>query len=139
MRHNLNHNSQKMLITFPTDKTVSQAAAALQEAVPAHHFGVMQVYNFKEIMAKKGLDFSGECLVFEICQPQQAKKLLDQNISLSTILPCRISVYKEDGQTIIALLRPTSLVAHFNDPEITEVAQEIEERLVAIMNEVLSA
>jgi uncharacterized protein (DUF302 family) len=55
------------------------------------------------------------------------------------ILPCRISVYEEDGLTIITLLRPTSLVAQFNDPQITEVAQEIEERLVAIMNEVLSA
>ncbi|NTV45984.1 MAG: DUF302 domain-containing protein, partial [Chlorobiales bacterium] len=62
-----------------------------------------------------------------------------QHISLATFLPCRISVYEKDGQTIIALLRPTSLVVQFNDPQITEVAQEIEERLVAIMNEVLSA
>jgi uncharacterized protein (DUF302 family) len=126
MRNNLNHNSQNMLITFSTDKTVVQAAAALQEAVPAHHFGVMQVYNFKEILAKKGLEFSGECMVFEVCQPQQAKKLLDQHISLSTILPCRISVYEEDGQTIIALLRPTSLVAQYNDPQITEIGNRRE-------------
>jgi len=32
-----------MLIKLSTDKTVSDAAAALQ----ANHFGVMQVYNLK--------------------------------------------------------------------------------------------
>jgi uncharacterized protein (DUF302 family) len=128
-----------MLITFSSDKTVSQLSAALQDAVPAHHFGVMQLYNFKEILAKKGLEFERECLVFEVCQPQQAKKILDHNISLATILPCRISVYEEDGHTIIALLKPTSLVAHFKDSQLDEAAQEIEERLVAIMNEAIEA
>jgi len=40
-------------------------------------------------MAKKGVKFASECLIFEVCQPQQAKKVLDQNMSVSTALPCR--------------------------------------------------
>jgi uncharacterized protein (DUF302 family) len=127
-----------MLITLSTDKTISDAADALQAAFPAHHFGVMQVYNFKEIMAKKGMELSGECMVFEVCQPEQAKKLLDHNISLSNILPCRISLYEEEGKTILALLKPTTLVAMFKEPQLAGVAQEIEETLVAIMKEAAS-
>jgi hypothetical protein len=46
-----------MLITLPTDKTVSETAAALQAAVLANHFGVMQIHNIKETMAKKGVEF----------------------------------------------------------------------------------
>ena len=57
-----------MLIKLPTEKTVSEAAAALQTAVQANHFGVMQVHNLKETMTKKGVDFAHECLVFEVCQ-----------------------------------------------------------------------
>ena len=53
-----------MLITLSTSKTVSQAAAALQAAVQANHFGVMQVHDLKESMAKKGVEFSRECLIF---------------------------------------------------------------------------
>jgi hypothetical protein len=43
-----------MVVTLFTDKTVSEAAAALQIAVQANYFGVMQVHNLKETMAKKG-------------------------------------------------------------------------------------
>lgn len=44
-----------MLIKSPTEKTVSGAAAALEAAVLANHFGVMQVHNLKETMMKKGV------------------------------------------------------------------------------------
>ena len=36
---------------------MSEAAAALQAAVQANHFGVMQVHNLKETMTKKGVEF----------------------------------------------------------------------------------
>ena len=71
-----------MLVKFLTDKTVSEVAAALQVAVQANHFGVMQVHNLKETMAKKGVEFAHECLIFEVCQPQQAKTVLDQNMEI---------------------------------------------------------
>ena len=38
-------------------------------------------------MAKKGVEFTHECLVFEVCQPQQAKEVLERNMSISTMLP----------------------------------------------------
>ncbi len=44
------HERKPMLIKLSTDKTVSDAAAALQAAVQANHFGVMQVHNLKETM-----------------------------------------------------------------------------------------
>ena len=34
-----------MLVKLSTDKTVSETSAALQAAVEANHFGVMQVHN----------------------------------------------------------------------------------------------
>ena len=105
-----------MLVKLSTDKTVSEAAAALQTAVQANHFGVMQVHNLKETMAKKGVDFARECLIFEVCQPQQATKMLDEKMSVSTALPCRISIYEEGGKTILATLKPTTLLAMFDTP-----------------------
>jgi uncharacterized protein (DUF302 family) len=127
-----------MLIKISTDKTVSEAAAALQAAVLANHFGVMQVHNLQETMAKKGVEFARECLIFEVCQPLQAKKVLDQNMSVSTALPCRISIYEEGGKTILASLKPTTLLALFNAPQLEGVAQEVEDTIVKIMNEAAS-
>ena len=127
-----------MLVTRSTDKTVSDTAAALEAAVQAHHFGVMQVHNLKETMVKKGVEFARECLIFEVCQPQQAKKVLDQNMSVSTALPCRISIYEEGGQTILATLKPTTLLGMFNTPQLAGVAQEVEATIIAIMEDAVS-
>jgi uncharacterized protein (DUF302 family) len=127
-----------MLVKISTDKTVSETAAALQNAVQANHFGVMQVHNLKETLAKKGVEFARECLIFEVCQPQQAKKVLEQNMSVSTALPCRISIYEEGGKTILATLKPTTLLAMFKTPQLEGVAQEVEATLVKIMKEAAS-
>lgn len=127
-----------MLIKLSTEKTVSETAVALEAAVQANNFGVMHVHNLKETMTKKGVDFARECLIFEVCQPQQAKKVLDENMSVSAALPCRISVYEEAGKTMLATLKPTTLLAMFNAPQLEKVAQEIEITIVKIMNEAAS-
>jgi uncharacterized protein (DUF302 family) len=127
-----------MLVKLSTDKSVSEAATALQAAVLANHFGVMQVHNLKETMEKKGVEFGRECLIFEVCQPQQAKKVLDQDMSVSTALPCRISIYEEGGKTVLATLKPTTLLALFKSPQLEGVAQEVEDTIVKIMKEAAS-
>ena len=125
-----------MLIKFSTDKTVSEAAKALQTCVQTNHFGVMQVHNLKETMARKGVDFTRECLIVEGCQPQLTKKVLDENMSVSTALPCRISIYEEGGKTILATLKPTALLAMVYAPQLAEAAQEVEDNIVQIMKKV---
>jgi len=127
-----------MLVKLSTDKTVSEAAIALHAAVQANRFGVMQVHDLKETMAKKGVEFERECLIFEVCQPQQAKKVLDQDMSVSTALPCRISIYEESGKTILATLKPTVLLAMFHAPQLEGVAREVEDTIVKIMKEAAS-
>ena len=84
------------------------------------------------------MEFARECLIFEVCQPQHAKKVLDENMSISTALPCRISVYEEGSKTILATLKPTTLLAMFNAPQLAEVAQEVETTIAKIMKEAAS-
>lgn len=128
-----------MLFKLSTNKSVADVAVALQAAVQANHFGVMQVHNLKETMVKKGVAFERECLIFEVCQPEQAKKVLDQDMSVSTALPCRISIYEENGKTILATLKPTTLLAMFHTPQLEGVAQEVEDTIVKIIKEAASA
>jgi uncharacterized protein (DUF302 family) len=90
-------------------------------------------------MWKKGVEITHECLIFEVCQPQQAKKVLDANMSISTALPCRISIYEEAGKTTLATLKPTTLLAMFNTPQLNDVAQEVEDSILAIMIAAASA
>ena len=135
MKRTAKSEQNDLLVVIPTAKTVSAAEAALQAAVEVNHFGVMHVHNLKETMAKKGVEFSRECLIFEVCQPQQAKKVLDLNMCISTALPCRISIYEESGKAVLATLKPTTLLAMFNTPQLEAVAQEVENTIIKIMKE----
>ena len=59
----------------------------------------------------------------------------DENISGATALPCLISIYEEDGKTVLATLKPTTLLAMFKTPQLEGVAQEVENTIVKIMKE----
>ena len=127
-----------MLFKLSTAKTVPEAASALHAAVQANRFGVMHVHDLKETMAKKGVEFAHECLIFEVCQPQQAKAVLEENMSVSTALPCRISIYEEGGKTVLATLKPTTLLAMFNTPQLETVAAEVEKAIIRIMTDAVA-
>ncbi len=128
-----------MLIKTFTDKPVAETADALRAAVDANHYGVMQVHNLRETLENKGVDFRHACMIFEVCQPQQAKRVLEQDISVSTALPCRISIYEEGGKTVLAALKPSLLLAMFGLPHLESVAQEVEDSMTKIMKEAARA
>ena len=74
-----------------TEKTVDQAVADLQAAVKKHNFGVLHIHNLKETLKKKGVAFPNECQILEICNPQRAKEVLTEDMSMNMVLPCRVN------------------------------------------------
>ena len=124
-----------MLYIVESARTVEQVAKALEEIVPRHRFGIMAMHNLRDTMAKKGVTFEPDCRVFEVCNPHQAKKVLEANLEISTALPCRISVYEEGGRTKLATIKPTAMLAMYANTDLMGVAREVEETIVAIMDE----
>lgn len=116
-------------------KPLDRVARDLEEAVARHKFGVLGVHDLKATMANKGVDFGPECRIFEVCNPHQAKKVLEANLEISTALPCRISLYEEGGLRKLATIKPTSLIDLYLTPGLKAVAQEVEATLEAIMAE----
>jgi len=123
-----------MLYEVTTKKSLEAIGRALEESAAEHKFGIITVHNLKETMAKKGVEFSGECLVYEVCNPHQAKKVLEENGAVSTALPCRISVYRSGDEYKVATLLPTKLMGMFGNPSLEPVAQEVEDVLKAMMD-----
>lgn len=124
-----------MLHVIESRKQVDRVAKDLEEAVARHKFGVLGVYDLKAKMAEKGVAFDRECRIFEVCNPHQAKKVLDTNLEISTALPCRISVYQEGGLTKLATIKPTTMIDLYATPGLKDVAREVEVTLEAIMDE----
>jgi uncharacterized protein (DUF302 family) len=124
-----------MLHIVESTKPLARLAADLEQAVTRHKFGVLGVHDLKAKMAEKGVPFARECRIFEVCNPHQAKKVLEANLEISTALPCRISVYEEGGKTKLATIRPTVLIDLYPSPELKQVAQAVEDTMAKIMHE----
>jgi len=111
-----------------SDKTIEQASADLEQAVKDHQFGVLHVHDLQATLISKGIEFSNACKVFEVCNPKKAKAVLDEDMSLNMALPCRISIWSENGKTRIGMISPQQMLALLSDsPTLAAIAEEVEQ------------
>jgi uncharacterized protein (DUF302 family) len=115
--------------------TVESVGQRLETAVKSHHFGVIAVIDLKSKMAEKGVEFGRACKIYEVCNPAQAKQVLEKNMSIATALPCRIAVFEEGGRVKLGTMLPTETLGLFEVPELAPVAQEVEQAIKAMMDE----
>jgi uncharacterized protein (DUF302 family) len=96
---------------------------------------VLANHNVKVTLNSKGVAFAPECRIIEICNPNQAKKVLEANIDISTALPCRVAIYKDKGRVTLSTIRPSELVSMFPNPELKSTAEEVEKEIMKMMQE----
>lgn len=125
-----------MYYVVDSDKSVDAAARDLDAAVKRHGFGVLHVYDLKQTLKNKGVDLAMECRIFEVCNPQQASKVLASDPSLNMALPCRISVYDDAGRTKIGTIKPSELLGQLTDKtELASVAADVEDAIEQMIDE----
>lgn len=98
-----------MLFEIECCKSIDEVDVRLREAAKNHHFGVLGVHDLQQTLEQKGTPIAMNCRVYEICNPQQAKQVLEQNGSFSSLLPCRVSVYGSGTKQKLSTVLPTSL------------------------------
>ena len=117
-----------------TTKSFEQARADLQDAIVAQDFGVLAVHDLGHTLRSKGIDFSEDCRIYDICNPGQAARVLMNDMTLNMALPCRISVFTEGHQTRIGMIRPEGMLQTLSsDPDLMEVARDVESATKAII------
>jgi uncharacterized protein (DUF302 family) len=125
-----------MRYIIETDKTPAVAVEDLRAAVAKHGFGVLHAYDLQETLNSKGFPLPHACHILEVCNPEQASKVLTEDIGMNIALPCRISVYEENGQTKIATALPTKLLSALSaSPALAAVAEEVETKMKAMMHD----
>ena len=125
-----------MLYVREAKGTVAEVVERLQQATTDNKFGIIETIDLRAKMAEKGVEFDRECVILEVCNPRQAKKVLEGDMAVSTVLPCRISVYEQGGKVRVATLKPTGLVSLFEESvSLQGVAREVEEAILRIIEE----
>lgn len=125
-----------MYYQVTSNKDFVQASEDLQEIVVKHKFGVLHVHDLGNTLRSKGIDFKEQCHVLEVCSPAQAEKVLSIDMQLNMALPCRISVWTEDGETKIGMIKPEKMLTDLSsDPRLMAVAKEVEQATKTMIDE----
>jgi len=125
-----------MRYTVDSDKPVEQLLEDTRQAVQDNKFGVLNVLDLQATLKSKGFDLDSPCYILDVCNPAQAIKVLNEDLSMNTALPCRMSVYEENGKSRLAMIRPTTLLAGLSDsPSLAKIAEEVEQTMIRIMEQ----
>jgi uncharacterized protein (DUF302 family) len=125
-----------MYYIVDTKKSFTRASTDLEAAVIHHNFGVLHTHDLGTTLRSKGIEFDEECKIFEVCNPEQAAKVLSTDMRLNMALPCRISVFTEKGTTKIGLITPGQMLSALSkDPDLNQIAKDVEEKTIQMVEE----
>ncbi len=106
-----------MIYKIMTEISVETIKEELQDKAKEHGFGVLGSYEFKKILHNKGFELEKDITVYELCNPSAAQEALKEMSEISVFLPCRLSVYEENGKTVLATINIKDMVENLNVEE----------------------
>lgn len=120
--------------TVETSKGRDEAVQALAENLQAEKFGILWNFDLTAKLQEKGTDFDTPFTILEVCNPQEANRVLSEDLMVGYFLPCKIVVYEEEGTTKIGMPKPSALIEMVQNESIKQIALDIEERLIGCID-----
>jgi uncharacterized protein (DUF302 family) len=126
-----------MKITYKkkTTDSIELVVSRLKDNLESTNFGILWELDLKDKINSKGIEFENDYLIFEICNPQMAKEILNIDLDIGIFLPCKIVVYTENSETIIGMAKPTMLV-DLVDASARKIAVGLENELKKLIDTV---
>ena len=123
-----------MIYTVSTTQKLETVKQELESTAKEVGFGVLNTYEFKHILESKGFPIDKDITVFELCNPSGAQQALTYASEISVYLPCRISVYQENGMTYLSTIGLEEIVKQFDkDAQFTAYMNLLFENLKQVM------
>ena len=124
-----------MIYTTQTTYPLETVKAQLAEKAKQLGFSILGSYEFKKILKEKGFEITKDITVYELCNPVAAHTALNTLPEISVYLPCRLSVYHENGMTVLATIGIEDILDAENiDGKLKEHMLEIFNNIRALMN-----
>jgi uncharacterized protein (DUF302 family) len=120
--------------TVETSKNRDETVRVLEENLKEEKFGVLWNFDLTAKLQEKGTDFNTPYTILEVCNPQEANRVLSEDLMVGYFLPCKIVVYEENGATKIGMPKPSALIDMVQNESIKEIALDIEKRLIGCID-----
>ncbi len=111
------------------EETVEKIGKALKE----QGFGILTEIDVKETLKKKlDVDYP-KYKILGACNPFLAKRALDADKEVGTLLPCNIIVYETGVGIQVSIQNPVEMMKILANREVIEVAKEAESKLKKVI------
>lgn len=122
--------------TVRSERPIASIGERLSTVAKSHGYGVVATHDMRAMMEKKGVALGREVMVFEVCNPGHAKAVLSVDVTMATVLPCRVAAWVQDGKTVLAMVNPSQILGMFPGSQAVEpIAQQVQRDLQTIMRE----
>lgn len=99
------------------------------EALKKEGFGILTKIDLKEKFKEKlGIDFKNY-VILGACNPKKAYEAVSLEENIGLMLPCNVIVYEKGSKTVVSVMRPTAAMQKVNNPQLSELAKEVEQLL----------
>lgn len=118
--------------TVTTDKDFDEAVEAVQKKAQEKGFKVLHVHDVKATLAESGYQIE-PMKIIEICNAEFGSAILAADLRVSLLMPCKVSVYRRNGDIHISALRPRMLGQLF--PNLATLVAREDELMQTIVEE----
>ena len=100
--------AEKMIDMFiykiVSNKSIEQIIEKVPAACEEKKFALLQTYVYHEIVESKGFPIERKVYIYEVCQAKVAASMLTDYPHFSIFMPCRISIYEDNGRVVISTM-----------------------------------
>lgn len=121
--------------TVKTDQTLEAVVEKLKTTLKEEEFGVLWDFNLSETFEEKGQAIDGDYRILEVCNPKEAKKVINAHRERGYFLPCKLAVFTKNGATHVGMPKPTKLIELTEDESLQTVARDVETRLTRAIDQ----
>ncbi|MBD3257773.1 DUF302 domain-containing protein [candidate division GN15 bacterium] len=125
-----------MKYRIESEKSFDEVVANIETQTAEHKFRVLAIHDVQATLAEKGFE-RGPLKIIEVCSAPFANEALSHTIDTALFMPCRYTVYEENGKTQVVLGRPTMISQMMPKAGLENVANKAEETLKSIMQKAI--
>lgn len=112
-----------------TEDAIDDVEARVRDELADEGFGVLTEIDVQATLKEKLGKDTRDHRILGACNPELADRGLSAEPDLGVMLPCNVTLYEDDGRTIVSAMKPTGALEIVDNPAIDELAEDAEARV----------
>lgn len=121
-------------VTVESSRDFEGTVDAIKKAVSNGDMMVLSELNQGQILSMTGLQLNAHS--FFIGNPSVGKKAFSSDPSVGLVIPVRVNVYEQNGQTFVSYFKPSDLFSSYKSEQVKKIGNKMDGVLKMMMQKI---